>query len=421
MGSIPPLGERAHHDSFGQGLDRAITANGGLDVWPPLLLNRRENEEPAMRKTYFVSTSLWFLVGALTNVPTTAQDAKSSQAPQYVYEVWGTSTREPNKPRPWSEPLETEAQAEARIRELRRSYGKGGLRESSTDKPTGLVVRKKVKGGGYVDADKDNAEAKKGEKELAKGYANEAAEKLSKELKERKPGSTLQEYSRRIADTYRNATGATKYLTSFTGTVTQKQFQDVNNLIDSFNRMRSDFRDKAGAEGAATLSSYPLLARVTPQDLKGKLAADATTGKWIVWVFKRRDGKWEKQEDQSFSSDDQNAAENYLNASKKREGYTVTSNLPRKAIDLAGTTWTAATGDFWQVFRFEGGGHLGITSSTGTTLVIHWQQMDEKVYVSHLDDAGRILAKDDCTLVNDNEIRVDSGLGSFFNSLKRNP
>jgi hypothetical protein len=344
------------------------------------------------------------------------QDSKPAQEPQYVYEVWGTSTREPSKIRPWSEPLDSEGQAENRIKELKHDYGKGGLMESSPDKPTALVVRKKIRGGSYVDSDK----RKQRDKKLAEGYANEVAHKLRKEMKERKPGSSLQEFSRRIADGYRNAAAATKHLTSLTGDITQKQFRDVNNLIDSYNRTRSDFRDKAGSDGAAALSAFPQLARVTPGDLKGKLV----TGKWVVWVFKNRDGRWEKQEELSFSSDNEVEAERYLNESMKREGYTATSNLRKKVINLAGTTWIRPApyeGVADEVYRFEDGGLLRKEYPDGTVSVWRWRQQGDKLHTRLIgyEHPGRGFDPYDDPIEDESTVLNEREMGGYWKELKR--
>ena len=188
------------------------------------------------------------------------QPAGSDDAPKYVFEVRGTSSQHPNDERLWSEPFDTEAKAEARIRDLQRDYGKDGLMESTPDKPIKLKVVKKLK-----------AAAEMATKVKEAKDAVDKAKKIVKDgvsAEERKVGDTLKEYANRVKDAYQNAVNAKKDLTSLTGNLTQKQFQSVNKLIDSFNQTRSDFSQKAGTPGGAVLSLYPQVARVTPQDLK---------------------------------------------------------------------------------------------------------------------------------------------------------
>ena len=51
----------------------------------------------------------------------------------------------------------------------------------------------------------------------------------------------LNGYSDHIKDDHRRAVNAKKYLISMTGTIARKQFQDANNLIESYNRTRAEF------------------------------------------------------------------------------------------------------------------------------------------------------------------------------------
>ena len=105
------------------------------------------------------------------------------------------------------------------------------------------------------------------------------------------------------------------------------------------------------------LEKRPEVTAVMPQDLKGRLEEGQAdrfagaeppksvnvkpmrveaqpkpqpTGKWIVWVYRNADGRWEKQENETYSSDDQDVARKYFENAKKRAGFTATSNLPSK-------------------------------------------------------------------------------------------
>jgi hypothetical protein len=78
----------------------------------------------------------------------------------------------------------------------------------------------------------------------------------------------------------------------------------------------------------SVLDSFPPIDPLDPNAFKDKLEPEKPAGKWVVWVFKNVGGKWEKQEDQSFSSDDQKEAEKFFNEAKERDGFTATTNLP---------------------------------------------------------------------------------------------
>ena len=67
---------------------------------------------------------------------------RSEQETSYYYEVWGTGTKEPNRQRPWSEPYDTEEEAQARLEEIERDHAKGGLLETDPDHPLDLKVKK---------------------------------------------------------------------------------------------------------------------------------------------------------------------------------------------------------------------------------------------------------------------------------------
>jgi hypothetical protein len=210
----------------------------------------------------------------------------------------------------------------------------------------------------------------------AKEAVDKAKEIREKGLtaKERQLGDTLKEYTNRIKDTYENVKNLKSNLLSMTGKLSRKQFDEANKLIASYNKSRDELgkaekvlsgaraerlksASQPGSSGrsanvplpqgpvaapgnVSVLDRFPAMAPLDPNDFKDKLEPEKPAGKWTVWVYKNVGGKWEKQEDQSFSSDDQKAAEKYFNEAKERDGFTATTNLP--ASLFAGTTWAGS-------------------------------------------------------------------------------
>lgn len=66
---------------------------------------------------------------------------QSKQGIYYRYEIWGGSTEEPGE-RPWSTSYATRQQAEEELEALKRRYARGGLLESSENKPVDPYIRK---------------------------------------------------------------------------------------------------------------------------------------------------------------------------------------------------------------------------------------------------------------------------------------
>jgi hypothetical protein len=167
------------------------------------------------------------------------------------------------------------------------------------------------------------------------------AAKDAKEINKEQPvGGVLKEYKDRIADVYKIVTGAKNTLVNKTGTIAEKDFRLVNDLIAVYNRNAGEFNNRASNAG---LDSVPTIASVTPSDLKGKLDSDkaASKGKYDVWVFKMENGNWAKQEDRTLATDDAEQARDYMEKVKAVEGWTATTNLPdEKAAIVANTTWT---------------------------------------------------------------------------------
>ena len=284
---------------------------------------------------------------------------QSDQSPQLVYEVRGSSTSAGDQYRSWSQFYDTEAAALSRLKEIEREYARGGINEFSTDKPLRLRVEKLAR------AAADLARAVREARDAALNAEKFANKGLTAE--ERKLGDMLNEYSDRIKDDQRRAVNAKKYLISMTGTIARKQFLDVNNLIESYNRIRGGvqpgMQEAAGSSllprFTSILNQYPEIALTTPQDLKGELDSDATGGKFVIWVFKWEGGEWIQQVDRTLNSDNEAQARKYFADVNAVSGWTATSNLaaakkaPNPVGSLAGTTWLKEDG--WG-YKFEVGG-----------------------------------------------------------------
>lgn len=100
--------------------------------------------------------------------------------------------------------------------------------------------------------------------------AMSAASKAKDIVDHTKPGDTLKEFMHRIQDAYRNAKLAKSNLLSMTGTISRTRFDEVNRLVDDYNRSRDEARNYEGGT-AAIRSDYAAMARVRPEDLQGKL------------------------------------------------------------------------------------------------------------------------------------------------------
>lgn len=209
---------------------------------------------------------------------------------------------------------------------------------------------------------------------------------------ERKLGDTLKEYATQVSLAYQRAVYAKKQLTSMTGEISKKAFDDANRAIEQYNQVRTEFSQRIPGSGPLQSRYGPMLAQrpvidpITPQDLKGKLEGGQAdrlagveqkrfeqkpepAGKWVVWVYSNQGGQWVKQEDRTLATDNQERAQRYLDESKSQPGMTATSNLPAVAekkpkrmtteTRLEGTSWTPE-GTSWHiiVFNFNPGGDL---------------------------------------------------------------
>ena len=243
--------------------------------------------------------------------------------------------------------------------------------------------------------------------------AKDAVDKARKGPEERKPGDTLKEYRDRLKDTFTIAMNAKKNLTSMTGNIARKQFQEVNDTIDRFNQSRADFiRRVQSATGSpvfarytSVLSQYPAIPRLTPQDLKGKLEPDTPESKFTVWVFKQQGGRWVKQEDRTLSTDDEAQARKYVADVKAVQGWTATSNLPEPqqakaagSLSLQGTRWRRHVADTYDDYEFltnQLGNVVSIAVESGRStgaggrLLGAWKQSGDRVEIKwgHSDDS----------------------------------
>jgi hypothetical protein len=233
------------------------------------------------------------------------------------YEVWGTSTKEPNRDRPWSESFDSEAKAQARLKELERDYAKGGLMESAPDKPTALKIRKLVRTVKRIKKAKDAAQGK---------------------AKERKVGDTLREYAKNVEQAYERAKKFKEQRLAATKNLSKQQMDEVNALIKSYNKTRESYGDLSRNAVAPILSKYPAMSLLSDKD-----QSEPQAGKYTVWVYKMEDEKWAKQEDRTLSTDDEEQARSYVEKVKSYRGWTATSNLPkpkgRDTLAISGTKW----------------------------------------------------------------------------------
>jgi hypothetical protein len=256
------------------------------------------------------------------------------------FEVWGTSTTEPNRERPWSESFDSEAKAQARLKELERDYAKGGLLESATDKPTALKIRKLVRTVRRIKKAKDAAQGK---------------------AKERKVGDTLREYAKNVAQAYERAKRFKEQRLASTKQLSKQQMDEVNARIKSYNKTRDSYGDLSRDAVAPVLSKYPAMPLISDKDLD-KNGTESKNSKYTVWVFKQAGGRWEKQEDRTLNTDDKQEAKRYVDDVKAVQGWTATSNLPQEmdaAETLANTVWDivySGSPDRHNTFRFIGNG-----------------------------------------------------------------
>ncbi len=112
----------------------------------------------------------------------------------------------------------------------------------------------------------------------AKGAVDKAV-KIAKEgltEEERKLGDTLKEYSDAVKKAYESAKNAKTDLLSMTDSITQKQFNDVNKLIDSYNGYNDSLAQYRKLPGGTTLPSLPSIATVKPGDLNANVLPEQT-------------------------------------------------------------------------------------------------------------------------------------------------
>lgn len=112
--------------------------------------------------------------------------------------------------------------------------------------------------------------------------AKDAVDKAIKYAKEgltaeeRKLGDTLKEYSDSVKKAYENVAKAKENLLSMTGSISQKQFNDVNKLIASYNGYNDSLGQYRKLPGGSKLPSLPSIARVKPGDLKANVLPEQT-------------------------------------------------------------------------------------------------------------------------------------------------
>jgi uncharacterized protein (UPF0297 family) len=314
--------------------------------------NEHPHLEAPMRKAQII-VAVATLIGSIQALAPAEQEAKQEQ--EVHYEVWGTSEKEPSRQRPWSDKqFDKQADAQNEIAEIQDSFAK--LLKSDSDKPLGLWVKTITEAKPSKLKEAKEAALKVKEAKEATDKAKEI-QKKGLTAEERKLGDTLKEYTKRIEDTFKNIKTLESKMKSTVGKISQKQFDEVNKLIASYNQSRNEIRrvereliiERGGTPtrsrsrqgnpqaNASVLDKFPMEAPLDPKDFKDKLEPEKPTGKYVVWVYKQVGNKWEKQEDESFSSDDQEQAEKYFTRAKVRAGYTATSNLPKAEQNPVGT------------------------------------------------------------------------------------
>ncbi len=303
-----------------------------------------------------------------------------------VYETWTSSWGLRDDP-PDEYPLgtathKTEAEARAAAEaHMARTKGNGSLAVTHyliEGEPTVKDLAEEVKKS--AEAGKEAYDRLKEAKE-AVDKAKEFREKgLTAE--ERKRGDTLKEYRDALKDAYNRVMNAKRDLTSMTGRISEKQFDDVNRLIDSYNRSNDGLAQSSGAGGGTGIDRLPSIARVTPGELRGKLAAEGSEGRYTVFVYKQVNGQWVKQEDRTLSTDDASRAEKYVEDVKRVSGWTATSNLPQREpqfVSVAGRTGVGVLGVINGGTRFSvnfqsGGVAVMGTAEEGSTFTGTWWQ-----------------------------------------------
>lgn len=207
--------------------------------------------------------SLAFLVVAITHgAMARGQDSSpSGDQPTYSYEVWGTSTQQPTRQRPWSEPYDSKAAAQARLLQLKKDYSSGGLMRAYPDKPLNLQVVERVR-----------------------SAVDKASVAKKVKAAEHRVGDTLKEYANQIKSVYERIVHLKHTLGSGVRKLSSEQLASVNREIDSYNRLRDDVdRQFPGDDECATLlQRYPAMDRVPPQPASGGPAQTETmVGVWI--------------------------------------------------------------------------------------------------------------------------------------------
>jgi hypothetical protein len=91
---------------------------------------------------------------------------------------------------------------------------------------------------------------------------------------ERKLGDTLKEYADKVKTAYEDIRKLTAGMKFMTGSITQKQFDDVNKLIDSYNKYQGVVDNYRSSVPGTKLASVPALPRVKAGDLRAKILPD---------------------------------------------------------------------------------------------------------------------------------------------------
>ncbi len=155
----------------------------------------------------------------------------------------------------------------------------------------------------------------------------------------RRPGDVLREYRSVLKKARDNVVNLKQSLTSRTGTIAQKQFRDVNNLIASFNQQR----DEAIRSTGDSFRDIPSISAVAEADLAGRLEGDTAGGSApgdngnagnpqksiVVKVYKNVNRKWVEVPSSRYeTADNYDEASKYYWKIKGMKSYTPTWNAP---------------------------------------------------------------------------------------------
>ena len=241
-----------------------------------------------MRKIPIALMTLSLLSGARLALGQQDQPATESQSTVYYAVVIGDGTIEGSaKVVPIGPERSTKAEAEQDEERWKEAH------------PTSLritVTREKTRTASKLKQAADAADKLQEAKEAVDKAKEIKEEGLT--AQERQLGDTLREYMDRIQDTYEKVKKLKSNMLSMTGKISQKQFDEVNKLIASYNKSRDELgkvdkqlsaarseRLKPGFSGGSpkgpavsVLEKFPTMDTLNPNNLKGFTKESAPAG-----------------------------------------------------------------------------------------------------------------------------------------------